>query len=74
MFYLKVEMRFCVSLEKPNGHLFHSLNEKDFYVGLRSKLMGQVNLVRIVKDYLTCGRVFHAKYFRRILDLDLDRS
>ncbi len=31
---------------------FDSLSEDDFYVGLRSKLMGQVNLVRIGKDYL----------------------
>ena len=31
---------------------FKDLSEEDFYIGLRSKLMGQVNLVRIGKDYL----------------------
>ncbi|MGD2096294.1 MAG: short chain dehydrogenase [Desulfobacterales bacterium] len=31
---------------------FDSLAEEDFYIGLRSKLMGQVNLVRIGRDFL----------------------
>ncbi|OEK04986.1 short chain dehydrogenase [Roseivirga misakiensis] len=31
---------------------FKNLTEEDFYVGVRSKMMGQVNLVRIGKDYL----------------------
>ena len=31
---------------------FDSLTEEDFYIGLRSKLMGQVNLVRLGKEYL----------------------
>ena len=31
---------------------FDSMTEEDFYIGLRSKLMGQVNLVRIGQDYL----------------------
>jgi NAD(P)-dependent dehydrogenase (short-subunit alcohol dehydrogenase family) len=31
---------------------FNELTEEDFYVGLKSKLMGQVNMVRIGKDYL----------------------
>lgn len=34
---------------------FNTLTEEDFYVGLRSKLMGQVNLVRIGKDHLNKG-------------------
>ena len=34
---------------------FENLKEEDYIVGLRSKLMGQVNLVRIGKDYLTRG-------------------
>ena len=34
---------------------FESLSEEDFYIGLKSKLMGQVNLVRIGKAYLTPG-------------------
>lgn len=32
---------------------FEELSEEDYYIGFRSKLMGQVNLVRIGKDYLT---------------------
>jgi len=31
---------------------FNDLTEEDYYIGLRSKLMGQVNLVRIGKNYL----------------------
>ena len=31
---------------------FDDLSEEDFYIGLKSKLMGQVNLVRIGQNYL----------------------
>lgn len=31
---------------------FDSLSEEDYYIGLRSKLMGQVNVVRIGRNYL----------------------
>ncbi len=31
---------------------FKDLSEEDHYIGIRSKLMGQVNLVRIGQDYL----------------------
>ena len=34
---------------------FESMTEEDFYVGIKSKLMGQINLVRIGKDYLNNG-------------------
>lgn len=34
---------------------FNELSEEDFYIGLKSKLMGQVNLVRIGKEYLNPG-------------------
>ena len=37
---------------------FASMTEDDFYIGLRSKLMGQVNMVRIGKDYLSPGGSF----------------
>ena len=37
---------------------FDSLTEDDFYIGLKSKLMGQVNLVRIGQDYLNTGGSF----------------
>ena len=31
---------------------FNNLSEEDFYIGIKSKLMGQVNTVRIGKEYL----------------------
>ena len=34
---------------------FNNLSEEDFYIGIKSKLMGQVNVVRIGKDYLNKG-------------------
>ncbi len=37
---------------------FDTLTEDDFYIGLKSKLMGQVNLVRTGKDYLNQGGSF----------------
>jgi NAD(P)-dependent dehydrogenase (short-subunit alcohol dehydrogenase family) len=37
---------------------FDSLTEDDYYIGLKSKLMGQVNLVRIGQDYLNAGGSF----------------
>lgn len=37
---------------------FEDLSEEDFYTGLKNKLMGQVNLVRIGKDYLNEGGSF----------------
>ena len=37
---------------------FDTMTEEDFHTGLRSKLMGQVNLVRIGQDYLNAGGSF----------------
>lgn len=37
---------------------FSELTEEDFYVGLRGKMMGQVNLVRIGQKYLNDGGSF----------------
>lgn len=37
---------------------FNKMNEEDFYIGIKSKLMGQVNLVRIGQDYLNSGGSF----------------
>ena len=34
---------------------FESLSEDDFYIGIRNKMMGQVNVVRIGKEYLNEG-------------------
>ena len=35
--------------------LMDRMSEEDFYVGIKSKLMGQVNLVRIGKEFLSPG-------------------
>ena len=37
---------------------FDSMTEDDFYLGLKSKLMGQVNLVRIGQNYLNANGSF----------------
>ena len=37
---------------------FENLSEEDFYIGIKSKLMGQVNLVRIGKDHINEGGSF----------------
>ncbi len=34
---------------------FRDLEEEDYYIGFRSKLMGQVNLVRLSKGFLKAG-------------------
>ncbi|WP_416866792.1 MAG: short chain dehydrogenase [Imperialibacter sp.] len=50
----KVDAIVCIAGEAKWAN-FNELTEDDYYIGLRSKLMGQVNLVRIGKDYLTTG-------------------
>ena len=50
----KVDAIICIAGE-AKWAAFDSLTEEDFYIGLRSKLMGQVNLVRIGQDYLNPG-------------------
>jgi NAD(P)-dependent dehydrogenase (short-subunit alcohol dehydrogenase family) len=37
---------------------FDTMTEKDFYIGLKNKLMGQVNLVRIGQKYVNAGGSF----------------
>lgn len=37
---------------------FQEMKEEDFYLGIKSKLMGQVNLVRIGQDYVNEGGSF----------------
>ena len=37
---------------------FDAMTEEDFAIGLKSKLMGQVNLVRIGQDYVNAGGSF----------------
>ncbi len=41
----------CIAGDAKWGK-FENLSEEDFYIGIKSKLMGQVNLARIGKDYL----------------------
>ncbi len=37
---------------------FDEMSEEDFYIGIRSKLMGQVNLVRVGQEFLRAGGSF----------------
>lgn len=47
----KVDAIVCIAGEAKWAE-FNSLSEDDYYIGLRSKLMGQVNLVRTGQKYL----------------------
>lgn len=47
----KVDAIVCIAGEAKWG-AFDSLTEDDYHIGLNSKLMGQVNLVRIGRNYL----------------------
>lgn len=47
----KVDAVVCIAGE-AKWAAFEDLTEQDFYIGLKSKLMGQVNLVRIGRKYL----------------------
>ncbi len=53
----KVDAVVCIAGEAKWAE-FSSMTEDDFYIGLKSKLMGQVNLVRIGKDFLNDGGSF----------------
>ena len=53
----KVDAVACIAGE-AKWAAFNELSEEDFYIGLRSKLMGQVNLVRIGQDYVHPGGSF----------------
>lgn len=52
-----VDAIICIAGE-AKWENFNNLTEDDFYIGLKSKLMGQVNLVRIGKDYLNANGSF----------------
>jgi len=52
-----VDAVICIAGE-AKWAAFDSMTEEDFYFGLKSKLMGQVNLVRIGQDYLNAGGSF----------------
>ncbi len=53
----KIDAVVCMAGE-AKWAAFDSMSEDDFYIGLRSKLMGQVNLVRTGQDYLNTGGSF----------------
>ena len=46
-----VDAVVCIAGEARWGS-FEDLTDEDFYVGIKSKLMGQINLVRIGREYL----------------------
>ncbi|MEL6975093.1 MAG: short chain dehydrogenase [Bacteroidota bacterium] len=49
-----VDAIVCIAGE-AKWDAFQNLSEEDYYVGVRSKLMGQVNLVRLGLEYLNKG-------------------
>ena len=50
----KVDAIICAAGE-AKWAAFEDLSEEDYYIGIRSKLMGQVNLVRLGKKYVNEG-------------------
>ncbi|MBG26790.1 MULTISPECIES: short chain dehydrogenase [Croceibacter] len=49
-----VDAIICIAGEAKWAN-FNELEEEDYHIGLNSKLMGQVNLVRIGQNYLNTG-------------------
>lgn len=52
-----VDAVICIAGEAKWAN-FETMSEEDFYIGLRSKLMGQVNLVRIGQNFVNAGGSF----------------
>ena len=50
----KLDAIVCIAGEAKWDN-FNNLTEEDYYIGIKSKLMGQVNLVRIGQHYLNSG-------------------
>ncbi len=48
---VNIDAVVCIAGEAKWDY-FENLMEDDYYIGIRSKLMGQVNLVRIAQNYL----------------------
>ncbi len=46
-----IDAVICIAGE-AKWNKFSSMTEEDFYIGIKSKLMGQVNLVRIGQNYI----------------------
>lgn len=53
----KVDAAVCIAGE-AKWAAFDAMTEEDFHIGLRSKLMGQVNLVRVGQKFLNPGGSF----------------
>jgi len=53
----KVDAIVCIAGD-AKWAAFDEMTEEDFYIGLKSKLMGQVNMVRIGQKYLNAGGSF----------------
>ena len=53
----KVDAVVCIAGE-AKWAAFDSMSEDDFYIGLKSKLMGQVNLVRVGAPFVNPGGSF----------------
>ncbi len=53
----KLDAVLCIAGEAKWAP-FDALTEDDFYIGIKSKLMGQVNTVRIGQEYLNSGGSF----------------
>ncbi len=53
----KVDAVVCIAGE-AKWAAFESMTEEDFHIGLKSKLMGQVNLVRVGRHYVNDGGSF----------------
>jgi NAD(P)-dependent dehydrogenase (short-subunit alcohol dehydrogenase family) len=53
----KLDAVVCIAGE-AKWAAFDSMSEEDFDIGLKSKLMGQVNLVRIGRNYVNAGGSF----------------
>ncbi len=50
----KLDSIVCIAGE-AKWALFNDLSEEDYYIGIKSKMMGQVNITRIGKEYLNPG-------------------
>ncbi|BBO70663.1 short chain dehydrogenase [Desulfosarcina alkanivorans] len=53
----KVDAVVCIAGDAKWAE-FAAMTEDDFHIGLKSKLMGQVNMVRIGRDYVNPGGSF----------------
>jgi NAD(P)-dependent dehydrogenase (short-subunit alcohol dehydrogenase family) len=53
----KVDAVVCIAGD-AKWAAFDVMTEEDFYIGLKSKLMGQVNIVRIGQKYMNAGGSF----------------